>query len=245
MTEGKNDILIKMSISWLVGLGLVPSITWLIFYLQEDRRHPEPIRLIFYAFLVGGIVTFFVLVLQIVLRQYLGTIGISPRNPLELFLFSGIEEVMKFAAVYIFISRRRDFNEPMDAMIYMITVALGFAAVENIASLGQQQVSLITGIPQLAGIEVLALRFFGATLLHSLTAAIVGYHWAHALARGRSVGRGVLIGLTIAILLHALFNYLILIEGPITWALSFVIFIGFFVIGDFERLKREDDYDSE
>ncbi|MDO8601774.1 MAG: PrsW family intramembrane metalloprotease [bacterium] len=234
-----------MSIGWLIGLGLAPSIIWLIFYLQEDRRHPEPIRLIFYAFLVGGIVTFFVLVMQIVLRQYLGTIGISPRNPIELFLFSGIEEVMKFAAVYIFISRRRDFNEPMDAMVYMITVALGFAAVENIASLGQHQTSLITGISGLASIEVLALRFFGATLLHSLTAAVVGYHWGHALARGKDIGLGITLGLGIAILLHAAFNYLILIEGPITWALSFVIFIGFFVIGDFERLKREDNFETE
>ncbi len=229
----------------LVGLGLLPSVAWLIFYLQEDRRHPEPIRLIFYAFLVGGIVTFFVLVLQIFLRQSLGVIGIGPRHPLELFLFSGIEEVMKFAAVYIFISRRRDFNEPMDAMIYMVTVALGFAAVENVASLGQNHTSLITGIQGLASVEVLALRFFGATLLHSLTGAIIGYHWGHALARGRDIGLGITLGVGIAILLHATFNYLILLEGPITWALSFVIFIGFFVIGDFERLKKEDDFEAE
>ncbi len=229
----------------LVGLGLLPSIIWLIFYLQEDRRHPEPIRLIFYAFVVGGIVTFFVLVLQVMLRQGLGTIGIDPRHPFELLLFSGIEEVMKFLAVYLFISRRRDFNEPMDAMVYMITVALGFAAVENIASLGQPQTSLITGIDGLASMEVLALRFFGATLLHSLAGAIIGYHWGHAIARGRDIGLGIALGLGIAILLHAVFNYLILIEGPITWALSFVIFIGFFVIGDFERLKKDDDFDTE
>ncbi len=213
--------------------------------MQEDRRHPEPIRLIFYAFLVGGIVTFFVLVLQVVLRQSLTAVGIGARHPMELILFSGIEEVMKFLAVYLFISRRRDFNEPMDAMIYMVTVALGFAAVENIASLGQHQTSLITGIDGLASIEVLALRFFGATLLHSLTGAVIGYHWGHAMARGRDIGLGISLGLGIAILLHAAFNYLILIEGPVTWALSFVIFIGFFVIGDFERLKKDDDFDTE
>jgi len=234
-----------MSIGVLIALGLLPSITWLFFYLQEDRRHPEPIRLILYAFVVGGIVTFFVLVLQVFLRQGLGTIGIGPRHPFELFLFSAIEELIKFTAVYLFISRRRDFNEPMDAMIYMVTVALGFAAVENIASLGQQQTSLITGIQGLASIEVLALRFFGATLLHSLTGAIIGYHWGHAIARGRDIGLGITLGLGIAILLHATFNYLILIEGPITWALSFVIFIGFFVIGDFERLKKTDDFETE
>jgi hypothetical protein len=81
--------------------------------------------------------------------------------------------------------------------------------------------------------------------LHSLTGAVIGYHWGHAMARGRDIGLGITLGLGIAILLHAVFNYLILIEGPITWALSFVIFIGFFVIGDFERLKKDDNFDTE
>lgn len=234
-----------MPIWALVLLGLLPSVAWLIFYLQEDRRHPEPIRLILYAFIVGGIVTFFVLVLQVFLRQTLTGIGIGSRHPFELILFSAIEEVMKFLAVYLFISRRRDFNEPMDAMIYMITVALGFAAVENIASLGQRHDSLITGIAGLASMEVLALRFFGATLLHSLTGAIIGYHWGHAISRGRDIGLGITFGVGIAVLLHAMFNYLILIEGPITWAFSFVIFIAFFVIADFERLKKTDDFEAE
>src|SRR5258708_18904604 len=32
-----------------------------------------------------------------------------------------------------------------------------------------------------------SLRFVGATLLHSLTAAIIGYHWALGVARGHVI----------------------------------------------------------
>lgn len=231
-----------MSIPLIIGLGLVPSITWLLFYLQEDRKHPEPFRLIVFTFILGGIVTFFVLAVQMVLRQYFTSAGLPPHHPWELVSFSAAEEILKFLAVYFFISKKRDFNEPLDAMIYMVTVALGFAAVENIASLGQQNgnSTSLLGIPGIASVEVLALRFFGATFLHSLTSAVVGFHWAHALAKGKSVVVSVSIGLGLAILLHAVFNYLILETGPLTWVISFVTFIGFFVLSDFEELKAED-----
>ena len=41
-------------------LGVIPGLTWLAFYLDEDL-HPEPKREIFYAFLAGSGVTLIVL----------------------------------------------------------------------------------------------------------------------------------------------------------------------------------------
>lgn len=223
----------------VLGLGLLPSVVWLIFYLQEDRKHPEPLWLVVYAFVVGGIMTFFALVLQMLTRGYFTSIGVAQHSFLEISTFSIIEEVLKFLAVYWFISRRDEFDEPLDAMIYMITVALGFAAVENIASIGQGN-GLGLGLSGIAPLEILAFRFFGATVLHSVASGIMGYHWALALDRGSKVGLFITIGLAVAILLHAVFNYLILINGPGGWAITFALFIGFFLISDFEALKRTD-----
>ncbi|MEZ4156895.1 MAG: PrsW family glutamic-type intramembrane protease [Candidatus Paceibacterota bacterium] len=222
-----------------IGLGLLPSLTWMVFYLQEDNKHPEPLGMVFYAFVVGGLMTFLALVLQIVFRGALGS-ALGANHPFELFLFAVVEELIKFGAVYWFISSRKEFDEPLDAMIYMVVVGLGFAAVENIASLGQTTTSLITGINQIAKLEILALRFFGATLLHSLTGAIVGSHWGKAIEKWREVSKGIFTGLFIAILLHVIFNYLILITGPIAWVISFLVFVGFFVISDFEDLRAHD-----
>lgn len=196
--------------------------------------------MIFYAFVVGGLMTFFALILQILSRNYLGSFGFAQKGFFEISVFSTIEEILKFLAVYWFISKREEFDEPLDAMIYMITVALGFAAVENVASLGQNNNYLISGASGIAQLELLAFRFFGATVLHSVASGILGYHWAVGIERGRFVGGFVAIGIFIAILLHAVFNYLILINGPGGWAIVFAIFLGFFLLSDFETLKRTD-----
>lgn len=225
----------------VVFFGLLPSLTWLIFYLQEDSKHPEPLGMIVYAFILGGFATFFVLAIQYLFRFHVIGGVVAANHPFELLIFSAIEEIAKFLAVFWFISKRKEFDEPLDAMIYMVVVALGFAAVENIFSIGQQGASLIVGIDALAKVEILALRFFGATLLHSLASAIVGYHWGWAIfSPKKSVKRGLAIGLTLAILVHATFNWLILATGPLTWVISFVVFVGFFVMANFEDLKAKD-----
>ena len=43
-----------------------------------------------------------------------------------------VEEGLKFALLYFVVYRLREFNEPMDAMVYGVCVSLGFAASENI-----------------------------------------------------------------------------------------------------------------
>ena len=61
-------------------------------------------------------------------------------------------------------------DEPIDAVIYMITVALGFSALENalflsnLISTSSFAQSIITGNS----------RFLGATLLHVASSAAVG-----------------------------------------------------------------------
>jgi len=67
------------------------------------------------------------------------------------------------------------FDEPTDAMIYCIIAALGFASVENLMILFK------ISFPDFGqAIGIMGFRFLGATLLHTLASAMVGY-W---LARG-------------------------------------------------------------
>jgi len=46
--------------------------------------------------------------------------------------------------------------------------------------------------------------------------------------------------LLIATVLHAIFNYLIIKTGPATLAIVYVVFAALFLLGDFEKLKKED-----
>ncbi|MEK7495853.1 MAG: PrsW family glutamic-type intramembrane protease, partial [Patescibacteria group bacterium] len=111
---------------FLILLGLLPSFAWLVFFLKEDER-PEPKKMIAKVFMAGALMTIFVAVLQFSLQKIFVSFSAS------FFVFAVIEEVFKFLAVYLVVRKSRFFDEPVDAMIYMITAALGFAMVENIA----------------------------------------------------------------------------------------------------------------
>lgn len=216
-------------------LGVIPGLAWLAFYLREDYRHPEPRKLIFYTFISGALITVLVLQFQIIVNDWVISKGWSTYSFVS-FLFLGVvEEVFKLAAVYIAVGRRKEFDEPIDAMVYMIASALGFATVENVASvLRSDSLSLTSPGP----LETTALRFVGATLLHSLTSGLVGYYWGRAMAQGKSVLIWIGQGILIATLLHAVFNYLIIKSEPVALPLIFLVFMALFILNDFEKLKR-------
>ena len=115
-------------------LGILPSFAWLFFYLKEDP-HPEPKKLILETFLAGAISTLIVLWLQIAFNNWAQPNGIAQYSFLSFLVLSAIEEFFKFGAAWIVIKEHiSDFDEPVDAMIYLIVAALGFAALENIAA---------------------------------------------------------------------------------------------------------------
>src|SRR5574340_1790369 len=110
----------------LVLLGLIPSFAWMIFFLKEDV-HPEPKKIIFKVFITGFFATFLVIAIQFALREVLISHRVADGELLSLFAFALTEEIFKFLAAYLIVRRNKCFDEPVDAMIYMIVAALGFA----------------------------------------------------------------------------------------------------------------------
>ncbi len=180
--------------------SLIPAIFWLWFWLREDRKNPEPILLIVITFIAGMMVVPLVLPLQkLAIDLYSGS------NIMLVWVI--IEEVLKYSAALIIILWNKAVDEPIDYIIYMIAIALGFAALENTLftlkplALGEYSTVAVTG----------SFRFLGATLLHVLASATIGMFLAFAFFKSDSIKLlyGTL-GLSIAILLHALFNFFIM-----------------------------------
>ncbi len=209
------------------ALGFLPGLAWLFFFLQEDTKRAEPKGLILSTFLFGGLVTFLVLPFQILGKSMLLAGGIASGNPFHLFILAGIEELFKWSVVYAWISRRKEFDEPIDAMVYMVIAALGFVSVENVA----------TVLRASNGVSLLTLRFIGATLLHCLASGIVGYYWARGIIACRRAGY-LAFGLVAATLFHTIFNYLMVIWGPGMRVTSLLVLLAFVILRDFEELKR-------
>ncbi len=218
--------------------GILPALLWLWFWLKEDRLHPEPRRLIILTFIFGMIVVIAALPIEqgihYVLKQY-GLLG-AANGFLLLFFWAMTEEFLKYYAAKKAALNKKECDEPIDPLIYMITAALGFAALENVIFL----IAVCTDYGLLSGFITGNLRFVGATLLHILSSAVVGSSMAFCFFHKEKCGRNIIWGLFFATLLHTLFNYFIMKSGEQN---LFQIFAPFWLLVIpllliFERIKK-------
>ncbi|KKT43517.1 MAG: Protease PrsW [Candidatus Wolfebacteria bacterium GW2011_GWE2_44_13] len=213
-------------------LGLIPSFIWLSFFLQEDI-HPEPRKMIFAVFITGALAALGAYFIQLWLSGYFPAGSEFTHSLLYIAAFAGVEEFVKFLATYTVIWRSAYFDEPIDAMVYMMTAAMGLAAVENIA------IAFDTGIAAIT-VGSLMFRFLGATLLHALSSLVMGYYWGRGIIK-KHTAIYLMWGFIMATLLHTIFNYLIVVfDAGILYAIGVLILAAFFVFYDFEKLKKND-----
>jgi RsiW-degrading membrane proteinase PrsW (M82 family) len=238
--------------------GILPAIVWLTFWLRQDNKKPEPKIMILIAFIGGVIAVFGSLYLEKIsssidienilqklnlekIYSWLKDISIKEKIALNrllivIFFAPVIEEFLKFIMAYFTVLKSKEDDEPIDPMIYMITVALGFAAVENMLFLidpitkGQLTTSILTG----------NMRFIGATLLHTVSSVIVGIFISFNFFDKRmSKITWTIIGLVCAIITHILFNFFMignaresLMALEIIWIAVIIILLAF------EKIKK-------
>ena len=213
--------------------GVLPALLWLWIWLREDRLHPEPPSLIVISVAWGMLVVLFALPAE----QWVW--GLTSNMTLVIIGWAIIEEVFKFIASYFGGLRNRENDEPIDSLIYLITVALGFAALENTL--------FLAGAVKTGGIieslDLGVLRFVGASLVHVVSSGTLGFFLAIGFYKRGSVKKiDGCIGLVAAIVLHALFNLFILKgEGNSLYTFTVFAFVWLAVIlllVGFEKIKQ-------
>lgn len=193
-----------LQLFFILCAGILPPLVWLWFWLKEDTRRPEPRKLLVLSFFAGALSVLFVVPFQAA-AQYI----FSP-NLVLLLVWATIEEVTKYAVAFLIDFRKKAYDEPIDAMIYLITVALGFAAFENVLFLIKSMVAGGLSV----GIMTAGMRFLGASLLHVFSSATLGGIIALAYCKSkRERIVSVLIGIMVASALHTLFNFFIMNES--------------------------------
>lgn len=197
---------------FLICLGLIPSGVWLVLYLGK-ATHPEPRKLLAETFFLAILVAPLAIVAQWGFAHFLLQLAPSYNvgNSSIFFLWAAFaEEMLKFLVVFYLIIHRPDFDEPVDAMIYLITAALGFAAIENI-------IVLFKNIPDgfTITLQVFIMRFFGATLLHALSSALLGYFLALSWFYHHHSKKFLWTGIILATLFHFSFNSLLVNFTPL------------------------------
>lgn len=218
----------------LIG-GVLPAIFWLWFWMHEANDHKEPKDIIFLSFIVGMCVVFVVYPLQ---KISAGMFNLKDGEISAIYTWAFIEEIVKFGgAWFIALKSRKIYNHPIDCFIYMMSVALGFAAMENTLFL---LTPLFRG-DMIAGIMTGTARFMGASLLHVAASGVFSVFVGYSFYKGKSSKLlWALIGLVSATIVHTAFNFIIVIsdEQNMFIAFSFVWISIILLILSLEKVKK-------
>lgn len=211
--------------------GVLPSLLWLWFWIKEESNEEEPKSIVSIIFIMGMIAVVCVLPVE----KFIQTVTSS--HNLQIILWAAAEEIMKYLAVAIILFSTDYLDEPMDWPIYLITAALGFAALENTLYLlkplgmGLTTASLLTG----------QLRFLGSTLLHTTASGMLGISLALCLQMNALKKLWhLIVGFILAISLHSVFNFFIIRNSGNDFlkVFGFLWVVTIIVILLFEKVRR-------
>lgn len=188
---------------FLTALFTVLPIAVILWYFYTRDVNREPRVVLVKTFLLGllGILPLMpIAILFSALKP--ASLSITQAALYEAFLIAAIpEEAIKLLVIRGYSARNAHFDEPMDGIVYGVTAALGFAALENVFYVLE------------GGLHVALLRSFTAVPLHVVAGAILGN--AVAQAKFGPARRGVLLnGFANAVALHGLYDFaLMAVEG--------------------------------
>lgn len=212
----------------LLIIALSPCIFLLWYFFHRDKYEPEPKRKILKIFLLGALMLIPAAIIESIFIAIFDKIvsGIVYSFIISFIIIAPTEELLKFFAVKRWIYRSMEFDEVMDGIVYTVSASLGFATVENIFYVFTHGIG--TGIA----------RAFLAVPGHAFFGAVMGYYIGLAkFSKGRE--KTFLIkGVVFAILLHGLYDFLILTNTALATLVIILIIVLAFVVR--KNLKKAE-----
>jgi RsiW-degrading membrane proteinase PrsW (M82 family) len=195
----------------IIDICLMALLSCLIFLIAKNLHKKITIKE-FIRFFLGGVIIaplIFVLETFVINRStILAKLPVLEFRFLVVLAGATIEELTKFTIAFILSKKISYPREPANIIIRWMIVALGFAMVENIIT----SMSLISGGGTVITIlGTLIGRFTGANSIHLICAEIVGFSYALNLFRKNK--SCLFIGITSAIILHTIFNFVVFTYG--------------------------------
>jgi len=197
---------------WQIALsGAIPALVamWLVDRL--DRKRPEPARTRRLVTFVGMLSVIPAVILEMIVTTKLGD-QIQPRMTYQGSSFhafvvaAAIEEACKIAVIYWVVWRRPEFDERMDGIVYASRAGLGFALVENILYLLQEQT--------LGGqLQTWILRAVLAVPGHAMWTGMIGAMAARR--RFDKQGLGLVGGYLLAVAFHGAYDLCAFLQAPL------------------------------
>lgn len=202
----------------LVEFASAPAAAGLFFLYIKDKYEKEPWKMLFLGLLFGLYTTAVV---------YAFGTWLEVRFPHEetpfytaFFSSAGVEELVKFVFLFMLVWGNRNFNEPLDGIVYGVFVSLGFAWVENI---------IYVTHPVLGGYETALTRALLSVPGHGLFGVQMGYYLA--LGKYRNEKKYLPLAFFMPYLAHGLYNFFLLEKEWICWVLFAALEVWLWVSG--------------
>ena len=153
-------------------ITIVPSILILLYFFLSDR-FKEPKGSVALVFFLGILICLPAGIINSFMHD-----NFNDGSDLSEALYSSFlgpawgEELLKFIILYFVVLRRNEFNEPMDGIVYGVTVSLGFATYENYT-----YVYIFAETWDILPSQMAIWRSYSAVPMHGLNGCIMGFYF--------------------------------------------------------------------
>ncbi|HTE52531.1 MAG TPA: PrsW family glutamic-type intramembrane protease [Kofleriaceae bacterium] len=190
-----------------IALAAAPSALWLGYFRAQDHHEPDPMPLVLVMYLAGALVAGPIASFAVdqALRPDVAAgpdfARFGAERLVSAFLVIAVaQELCKYAVVRYTVYSLPDLGNPVDGMVYMTAVGLGFATFRSHALLSELHGEVL--------LSLAAARVAVTTLAHACFAAVLGLAIGWAKFSSRTPGRRSLVlvaGLVAAIALNGQF----------------------------------------
>ena len=218
---------------WHVLAATLPALV-ILFYVYNQDQFPEPKNIVFKTFIFGCSIIIF---LNLILKD-VDNFAEKFFSGETFFFFDSfiraafLEEISKMIVIVFFCTRKDEFDEPMDGLVYGVAASLGFAAYENI-----EYVLYALKEPSF---EIATIRAYTAVPLHALCGIMMGFLITQSIFEKNNNYLNLVLALFIPVGIHGLYNYS-LSSSVISSYFAYIILIVFIIRSYilFKTLKRK------
>ena len=216
----------------LLLVTILPSILIILFFVYSDKFR-EPRGEILKVFIYGILIT----IPAYFLNSYLNVFWYNNFRVTEGLISSfltaaPVEEGLKLSILYFFVYKMKDFNEPIDGVVYGVIVSLGFATLENF-----YYVYLLADYFQTSSMSLAIARSFSAIPAHAVFGVFMGYFFMKYVFVKKA--NNLLFAFAIPFVLHGFYNLFIFSNFLVS---LFLILISWIIaLRMFSALRQEQN----
>lgn len=183
----------------LLALAIAPGLAICIYIFLKDIYNREPKRLLLASFALGILSIIPAFVIEKNALPYFNT-GIVSIASFAYLIVALSEEASKFLVLRFFCYPNKQFDEPLDGIVYSVMVSMGFATIENINYVFTH------------GYSTAFTRMFLSVPAHATFAVVMGYFVGLAkFDKKRSFGL-MFFGLLAAVFFHGTFDFFLFLQ---------------------------------